>query len=107
MRSRCASGAHAIAVEDDPVDQKAPIETMAPRAKDFANQRVHRNGEIDEIKRASNRNKPKVRPAPRKGLADRAIGAAIAPALPCSPEISSRVAWLLVSTMLRLVQRCP
>ena len=41
--------------------QKELIESKAPRAKDFTNQRVRRKGEIDEIERAKNRNKSKVR----------------------------------------------
>lgn len=41
--------------------QKALIESKAPRAKDFTNQRVRRGGQIDEAERAKNRNKSKVR----------------------------------------------
>lgn len=41
--------------------QKALIGSKAPRAKDFTNQRVRRNGEVDELKRANNRNKSRVR----------------------------------------------
>ena len=41
--------------------QKALIESKAPRAKDFTNQRVRSGGEIDEVQRAKNRNKSKVR----------------------------------------------
>ena len=41
--------------------QKALIETKAPRAKDFTNQRVRRHGEIDEAQRAKNRSKSRVR----------------------------------------------
>jgi IS5 family transposase len=41
--------------------QKALIEAKAPRAKDFTNQRVRKGGEIDEVERAKNRNKSKVR----------------------------------------------
>lgn len=41
--------------------QKELIESKAPRAKDFTNQRVRRGGEIDEVQRAKNRNKSKVR----------------------------------------------
>lgn len=41
--------------------QKVLIESKAPRAKDFTNQRVRCNGEVDEAERAKNRNKSKVR----------------------------------------------
>lgn len=41
--------------------QKALIQSKAPRAKDFTNQRVRRGGEIDEVERARNRNKSRVR----------------------------------------------
>jgi len=41
--------------------QKELIESKAPRAKDFTNQRVRRGGQIDEVQRAKNRNKSKVR----------------------------------------------
>ena len=41
--------------------QKALIGSKAPRAKDFTNQRVRRNGEVDELNRAKNRNKSRVR----------------------------------------------
>lgn len=41
--------------------QKALIGSKAPRAKDFTNQRVRRHGQIDEVERAKNRNKSKVR----------------------------------------------
>lgn len=41
--------------------QKALIQAKAPRAKDFTNQRVRRGGEVDEARRAKNRNKSKVR----------------------------------------------
>ena len=42
--------------------QKALIASKAPRAKDFTNERVrNRSGEVDEAKRARNRNKSKVR----------------------------------------------
>ena len=37
------------------------IESKAPRARDFTNQRVRRNGEMDEVARAKNRSKSKVR----------------------------------------------
>lgn len=41
--------------------QKALIGTKAPQAKDFTNERVRRNGQIDEARRAKNHNKSKVR----------------------------------------------
>jgi IS5 family transposase len=41
--------------------QKALIESKAPQAKDFTNQRVRKGGWIDEIERAKNRNKSRVR----------------------------------------------
>jgi IS5 family transposase len=41
--------------------QKALIGSKAPKAKDFTNQRVRRGGEIDEVERAKNRNKSKIR----------------------------------------------
>ena len=41
--------------------QKALIESKAPQAKDFTNQRVCRGGIVDEIKRAKNKSKSKVR----------------------------------------------
>jgi IS5 family transposase len=41
--------------------QKALIESKAPQAKDFTNQRVRKGGEIDEVERAKNRTKSKVR----------------------------------------------
>ena len=42
--------------------QKALMASKAPRAKDFTNERVrNRSGEVDEAKRAKNRNKSKVR----------------------------------------------
>jgi IS5 family transposase len=41
--------------------QKPLIQTKAPQARDFTNQRVRRGGEIDEVQRAKNRNKSKVR----------------------------------------------
>jgi IS5 family transposase len=41
--------------------QKALIESKAPMAKDFTNQRVRRAGEIDEVERAKNHNKSKIR----------------------------------------------
>ncbi len=41
--------------------QKALIESKAPQAKDFTNQRVSRGGIADEIERAKNKSKSKVR----------------------------------------------
>jgi len=41
--------------------QKALIEAKAPQARDFTNQRVRKGGEIDEVQRAKNRNKSRVR----------------------------------------------
>jgi IS5 family transposase len=41
--------------------QKALIRSQAPQAKDFTNQRVRKGDEIDEVERAKNRNKSKVR----------------------------------------------
>ena len=41
--------------------QKDLIESKAPRARDFTNQRVRKGGWIDEIERAKNRNKSRVR----------------------------------------------
>jgi len=41
--------------------QKVLIESKAPRARDFTNQRVRKGGEIDEVQRSKNRNKSKVR----------------------------------------------
>lgn len=41
--------------------QKQLIASKAPRAKDFTNERVRRNGEVDEAKRSKNHNKSKVR----------------------------------------------
>jgi IS5 family transposase len=41
--------------------QKALIASKAPRAKDFTNQRTRRAGEVDEVQRAKNRNKSRVR----------------------------------------------
>lgn len=41
--------------------QKALIQSKAPQAKDFTNQRVRKNGHIDETERAKNRTKSKVR----------------------------------------------
>jgi IS5 family transposase len=41
--------------------QKALIATGAPQAKDFTNQRVRRKGEVNEVERARNRTKSKVR----------------------------------------------
>ena len=41
--------------------QKALIETKAPQARDFTNQRVRRDGEPDAARRAKNRSKSRVR----------------------------------------------
>lgn len=41
--------------------QKALIESKAPQARDFTNQRVRKGGWIDEFERAKNRNKSRVR----------------------------------------------
>ena len=41
--------------------QKALIASKAPRAQDFTNQRTRRGGEVDEVQRAKNRNKSKIR----------------------------------------------
>jgi IS5 family transposase len=41
--------------------QKELIQGKAPKAKDFTNERIRRAGEIDEAKRAKNRNKSKIR----------------------------------------------
>ena len=41
--------------------QKALLKQHAPRAKDFTNQRVRWNGEIDEAERSRNRNKSAIR----------------------------------------------
>ena len=41
--------------------QKALIHSKAAKAKDFTNQRVKRNGEIDEVARAKNRTKSSIR----------------------------------------------
>lgn len=41
--------------------QKELIGSKAPQAKDFTNQRVRRGGELDEVERAKNRNKSRVR----------------------------------------------
>ena len=41
--------------------QKALIEAKAPRAKDFTNQRIRRNGVVDEALKAKNRNKSRIR----------------------------------------------
>jgi IS5 family transposase len=41
--------------------QKALIESKAPQARDFTNQRVRRAGQIDEVERAKNRTKSRVR----------------------------------------------
>ena len=41
--------------------QKALIRGKAPQAKDFTNQRTRRAGEVDEVQRAKNRNKSRIR----------------------------------------------
>ena len=42
--------------------QKELIASKAPKAKDFTNERVrNRSGEVDEVKRAKNRTKSKIR----------------------------------------------
>ena len=41
--------------------QKTLIASKAPSAKDFTNQRTRRSGEVDEVQRARNRNKSKIR----------------------------------------------
>ncbi len=41
--------------------QKALIESKAPQAKDFTNQRVSRGGIVDAVERAKNKSKSKVR----------------------------------------------
>ena len=41
--------------------QKALITRKAPHAKDFTNERTRKGGEVDEIKRAKNRNKSRIR----------------------------------------------
>jgi transposase, IS5 family len=41
--------------------QKALIESKAPQARDFTNQRVRRAGQIDEVEHAKNRTKSRVR----------------------------------------------
>lgn len=41
--------------------QKALIESKAPKAKDFTNQRTKRKGVNDEVKRGKNRNKSRIR----------------------------------------------
>ena len=41
--------------------EKALIESKAPQARDFTNQRVRRGDQIDEAERSKNRNKSKVR----------------------------------------------
>ena len=41
--------------------QKELIQSKAPLARDFTNERVRRGGELDEAKRAKNRNKSRVR----------------------------------------------
>lgn len=41
--------------------QKELLRGKAPKAKDFTNERVRRAGQVDEAKRAKNRNKSKIR----------------------------------------------
>ena len=41
--------------------QKALIADKAPKARDFTNQRTRRAAEVDEVQRAKNRNKSRVR----------------------------------------------
>ena len=41
--------------------QKTLIREKAPKAKDFTNQRVRKAGQVDEVKRATNRSKSKIR----------------------------------------------
>jgi IS5 family transposase len=41
--------------------QKALIEAKAPRVKDFTHQRVRKAGQLDEVERAKNRNKSRIR----------------------------------------------
>jgi IS5 family transposase len=41
--------------------QKALIRGKAPKVKDFTNERVRKAGEVDEVKRAKNRSKSKIR----------------------------------------------
>lgn len=41
--------------------QRALIESKAPRAKDFTNQRTKRKGLVDEVARGKNRNKSRIR----------------------------------------------
>lgn len=41
--------------------QKELIASKAPEAKDFTNQRTRRNGAVDEVQRAKNRNKSRIR----------------------------------------------
>jgi transposase, IS5 family len=41
--------------------RSSSIASKAPRAKDFTNQRTRRAGEVDEVQRAKNRNKSRVR----------------------------------------------
>lgn len=38
-----------------------PMQKLAPRAKDFTNRRYRHHGNIDEIEKATNRNKSRVR----------------------------------------------
>ncbi len=41
--------------------QKELIGSKAPNARDFTNQRTKRNGIVDEVERAKNRNKSRIR----------------------------------------------
>ena len=41
--------------------QKELIQGKAPKAKNFTNERIRRAGQVDETKRAKNRNKSKIR----------------------------------------------
>ena len=41
--------------------QKALMQSKAPKAKDFTNERTRRAGQVDEVKRAKNRSKSKIR----------------------------------------------
>lgn len=41
--------------------QKALIQSKAPQAKDFTNQRYRRAGMVDEVERSKNRNKSRIR----------------------------------------------
>ena len=40
--------------------QKALMQSKAPKAKDFTNERTRRTGQVDEVKRAKNRSKSKI-----------------------------------------------